>query len=255
MKELQDKTIAHFKKHRSFWLKAAYVLIGLILLVVLTDGMLMPIWTRQGADTMVPNIVGLDFEKAADSLKKSDLIIERVGEKYDPNFPEGTVIFQLPDADSRVKKGRYVKVTLSRGGETVIVPKLAGQTLRQAELTLGEWGLKLGEITKTTVDTLASSTVIASYPQAGSKVPAGMIVNLVVNEKGEVDSTEVPEVIGKSLAEGRRILERKGLKIDKIKRRVDEELLPETIIAQSVAPGEKVPLGTEIDLIISILEE
>lgn len=255
MKELQDKTVAHFKRHKSLWLKSAYVIVGLILLGVLTDGMLMPIWTRQGADTMVPNIVGLDYEKAADSLQRSELKIEKIGEKYDPNSPEGTVIFQLPDADSRVKKGRYVKVTLSRGGETVIVPQLAGQTLEQAELTLSEWGLRLGEITRTMVDTLTSNTVVTSYPQSGSKVPAGMIVNLVVNEKGEVDSTDVPELIGRNLAEARRILGKKGLRVDKIKRRVDEALLPETVIAQSIAPGEKVPLGTEIDLIISILEE
>ncbi len=255
MTELQAETSTPSKPPKPLWLKIAYVMGGLILLGVLTDGMLMPIWTRQGADTMVPNIVGLNYEKAADSLKSSDLKIEKVGEKYDPNYPEGTVIFQLPDADSRVKKGRYVKVTLSRGGETVIVPRLTGQTLEQAGLTLSEWGLSLGEVTKTMVDSLAPNTVITSYPQSGTKVPAGMIVNLVVNEKGEVDSTEVPELIGRNLAEARRILEKKGLRVDKIKRRVDEALLPETVIAQSVAPGEKVPLGTEIDLIISILEE
>ena len=256
MKELWSKISPILKSHPRGWRWTVYILGGLVLFIILMDGVVMPVWTRQAADTTVPNIMGLDFQKAADSLGRCDLRIEKVGEKFDPNYPEGTVIFQLPDADSRVKKDRLVKVTLSKGGETVIVPSRAGLSLERAELTLGEWGLRLGDINYAQIDTLPALAVVGSFPQAGSKVPAGMVINLVVNQaSAEADSATVPNVIGKNLAEGSRILEKSGLKIDKVKRREDNALLPETILAQSLQPGEKVPIGTEIDLIISILEE
>src|SRR4030067_2070389 len=222
MKELGPKISSILKSHPQGWRWSVYILGGLVLFVILMDGVVMPVWTRQAADTTVPNIMGLDFQKAADSLGRCDLRIEKVGEKFDPNYPQGTVIFQLPDAASRVKKGRYVKVTLSKGGETVIVPRLSGLSLERAELTLGEWGLRLGEINYARIDTLPALAVVGSFPQAGSKVPAGMGINLVVNQtSARGESATVPNVIGKNLAEVKRILEKSGLKIDKGKRRED----------------------------------
>jgi len=255
MKEIQEKAITHVKSHRKTYRWIGIVILGLIVLTVLTDGVMMPIWTRHGDDTMVPNIVGLDLEEATDSLKRGDLRIEKIGEKYDPNQPAGTVVFQIPDADSQVKKNRIVKVTVSRGGETTIVPDLVGKSLREAELKLDEWSLRLGDITYDSTGRVGPNCVIATFPQAGSKVPSGMIINLVVNHLLAVDSVTVPELIGKNLSEAKRAIERGGLKLDKIKERKDESLLPETVMAQSIAPGEIVPKGTEIDLIVSVLED
>ena len=252
----QEKLRQHFQTHRKSWLKILYVLGGLILFIILMDGVVMPIWTRHGDDTRVPNLVGLDLEKATDSLKAYGLRIEKVGEKFELNFPSGTVIFQIPDADSRVKKNQIVKVTLSKGGETVIVPILAGQSYEQAQLTLEEWGLKLGDVTYTESDSFPPQKVISSFPQAGSKVPAGMAINLIIKQaQASLGSTLVPDLIGKNLEEGKRLLEASELKLHKVKEREEKELLPGTILAQSVEPGQKVPKGTEIDLIVSALED
>jgi eukaryotic-like serine/threonine-protein kinase len=256
MNTVQEKLNQHFQAHRKSWLKVLYVLGGLILFIILMDGVVMPIWTRHGDDTRVPNLVGLDLEKATDSLQAYDLRIEKVGEKFELNYPSGTVIFQIPDADSRVKKNQIVKVTLSKGGETVIVPQLGGQSYEQARLTLEEWGLKLGDVTYTESDSLPPQRVISSFPQAGSKVPAGMAINLIINQaQASMDSTLVPDLIGKNLDEGRGLLEASELKLHKVKEREEKELLPGTILAQSLEPGRKVPRGTEIDLIISALED
>jgi len=256
MNRVQEKLNQHFRAHRKSWLKILYVLGGLILFIILMDGVVMPIWTRHGDDTRVPNLVGLDLEKATDSLKAYDLRIEKVGEKFELNYPSGTVIFQIPDADSRVKKNQNVKVTLSKGGETVIVPTLAGQSYEQARLTIEEWGLKLGDVTYTESDSFSPWKVINSFPQAGSKVPAGMAINLIINQaQASADSTLVPDLIGKNLEEGKRLLEASELKLHKVKEREEKELLPGTILAQSVEPGQKVPKGTEIDLVISSLED
>jgi beta-lactam-binding protein with PASTA domain len=216
MKEFQEKAVFHVKTHRNLYGKIGIALLCLIILLVLVDGVLMPIWTRHGDDTMVPNIVGLELDEAGDSLERCGLRIEQVGEKYDPNRPAGTVIFQTPDADSKVKKNRFVKVTVSRGGETAIVPDLAGKSLTEAELRLDEWGLRLGDITYDSTGAVGPNCVIATFPQAGSKVPAGMIINLVVNHFQTVDSVIVPELIGKNLAEAKKTIERNGLELDKV---------------------------------------
>jgi|SRR3972149_7248849 len=255
MKGYWDNIILLFRSHPKFWQRTGLVILSLVLFVILTDGVFMPIWVRQGADTTVPNIMGLDFEKASDSLKQASLRIEKIGEKFDLNHPAGTVIFQIPDADSRVKKDRIVKVTLSRGGETVIVPQLKGEPLEEAQLKLEESDLRLGEIAYTASDSVSANCVITTYPQPGSKVPVGMIINLVVNPGKTVDSTIVPEVIGRSLSEARKLIQKNSLKLGSIRQKVDEALLPETILAQSLAPGEKVPRGTKIDLIVSTLEQ
>lgn len=255
MKGFWDKIISLFHSCPKVWKRTGLVILSLVLFIILTDAVIMPIWVRQGADTMVPNIRGLDFEKATDSLREAFLRIEKIGEKFDLNHPAGTVIFQIPDADSRVKKDRIVKVTLSRGGETVIVPQLKGEPLEVAQLKLEESDLRLGDITYTASDSVSANCVITTYPQPGSKVPAGMIINLVVNQGKTADSTLVPEIIGRSLSEARKLIRKNGLKLGSIRHKVDEALLPETILAQSLAPGEKVPRGTKIDLIVSTLEE
>jgi len=255
MKNLFQKLVQSLKSNQNIWKWALTVLGGLLILIILSDGVIMPIWVRHGWDTAIPDLMGMDLQKATSVLKDNSLGIEVVGEKYEPNSPAGTIVFQSPEPDLKVKKERVVKVTISRGGEKVTVPDVRGQPLEKAEIMLGDWGLRLGEVAHASSDSLPGDYVISTFPQVGSKVPAGMIVNLVVSQGTRADSTVVPDILGRNLEEGKKIAERKGITIGNIRLRLDQTLLPQNILVKSLKPGQKVLKGTKMDLIVSALED
>ena len=54
----------------------------------------------------------------------------------DKRTPAGTIIRQSPSAGMMVREGRVIKITLSQGGETLIIPDLTAQPFRNAQTTL-----------------------------------------------------------------------------------------------------------------------
>ena len=230
-------------------------LLGLLIFIIFMDQLVMPWWSRKGWDTTVPNLVGLDIKQAQEELANGSLKVEIMAQKYEPHQPAGTIIFQTPPADATVKQDRTIKVMVSLGGETVTVPNLAGVPVEKARLLLSGRNLQSGEVDYVLNDTLPAERVVSTFPLAGSKVPAGMIINLIVSQGQLHQTASVPDLLGKNLEEGKKLIEKNGVRLGRIRYQIDDELLPMTILAQSIEPGQEVEMGTKLDLIVSILEK
>ena len=63
----------------------------------------------------VPDLVGLTVEEAAAALKKSDLKVGRVSEKYSDTFETGLLIDGIPTSGSPVRKDSTVDLIVSKG--------------------------------------------------------------------------------------------------------------------------------------------
>lgn len=145
-------------------------------------------------------------------------------------------------------------MVVSKGREKVTIPNLQGVSLRQANLLLQRFGLALGQISWMYTEDLPENVVISSAPGYKAEVLQGEVIDLLVSQ-GSVPSTAiVPDFVGQSL-EGAVLLARdSGLKIGKITYRQEEDLLPETVLEQSVEAGQEVKRDTVIDLLVSTIE-
>jgi serine/threonine-protein kinase len=229
-------------------------LIIALCLLLIVDGIVMPIVTRHGTEFPLPDFVGQPLTQAQVSLNELDLRYGIASEEYSPGEEAGIILGQFPVAGTKVKDGREIKFVVSLGRKLVPVPDLSGQSVRQAMLDLETAGLKLGEIAWAFSDTLPEKVVVFSYPATETEVPLGSEVNLMVNRGRASSFTYVPRVVGLPLAEAEALLADKQLKVGIVNYRTDENYLPETVLEQSETEGTELDIGTEIDLVVSTTE-
>jgi len=231
-----------------------YILIFFLIFVLLTDFIVMPVVTRHGKESEVPSVLNLTLEEAKEILKESGLGLRVMSEKYVPGKPSGLVIFQTPEPDFVIKKGRVVRVVVSKGTRLTTVPDLKGVSLRQAEIMLSEKDLNIGDLSWTANDSFPDNVVVSSTPSSGATVPEGLSIQLTVNKLSPKEVVLMPSFLGKNLQRVYKLAEEFGLKIAGIEYRVDNSLLPRTVIEQIPKPGAEVERGTKIELVVSMTE-
>ena len=224
------------------------------LLVLLADRVVMPVIVHWGEATTVPDLTGLSLTEAEEIVQEKGLNLEIMAEVHDPAKPPGTILSQIPSPKTKVREGRLVKITVSMGGKTVLVPRLEGVSIRQAELLLMHEGLEMGEISWSPSDSFPEDVVIASIPSHDTPVPAGMPVNLKVSLGMRPDTVMVPDLVGMTLEQGKKMLREIGLELGRVRLKVNDDFLPNTILRQSLEPGEKVEMGSRIVLEVSTTE-
>ncbi|MBU0983268.1 MAG: PASTA domain-containing protein [candidate division Zixibacteria bacterium] len=236
---------------RTVVLGIAVPVVTLIILLLIFDKIVMPTVTRQGSEFPLPDFVGQRMLEAQLSIDELNLSYEISSEQFSPGKPQGTILQQFPMPGTKVKPDRKIRFIVSRGQKMVAIPDLAGKSVRQAMLDLESYDLELGEIALAYSDTIPERVVVFSYPAAGSEIPAGSPVNLMVNRGRASNFTFMPKVIGMTLDEAARLLEDKYLKLGLVSYRTDENYLPETVLEQSEPEGAELDTGTEIDLVVS----
>ncbi len=229
-------------------------ILALLFIYVLFDSIIMPIITRHGSEFELQSIVGAEILAAEELMEMSDLKIEVIGEEYHPNLEDGTIISQYPAPGTMVKSGRTIKVVISSGQKDVVVPPLAGFSVRQAKLNIEAADLILGDIAWTFSDSLPEKVVVFSYPASGAEVPIGSEINLMVNRGSLSGIVFMPRLVGRPLDEARAMLDNLDLRIGLVKYVTNENYLPETVLQQSVEEATELEVGEEIDLIVSTTE-
>ena len=226
-------------------------LVVLLIFYFLINSLIMPAITRHGDEFLLPGFLDQKLAEAQIKLDELGLAYEIASEEYSPGKEQGIILNQYPIEGTKVKKGRQIKFVISLGQKLVKIPSLTGLSVRQAILDLETAGMELGEIAWAFSDTLPEKVVVFSYPAAGTEIPLGSPVNIMVNRGRASDFTYMPRVIGMNLEKAKKMLQDKSLKLGLVTRRADENYLPETVLEQSEAEGTELDNGTEIDLVVS----
>jgi serine/threonine-protein kinase len=143
---------------------------------------------------------------------------------------------------------------VSKGSELVRLPYLMGVTVRQAALSLSDLGLVPGDVEWAYADSLPADVVLATQPAAGSLVPKGSHVQLLVNQGGDRDTLAMPDLVGTRLSDATGLLQELGLELGVVIRQYVTDLLPGTVLEQSEPPGAGVRRGEVIDLVVAARE-
>jgi serine/threonine-protein kinase len=243
------KIIDYIKEY--WWVKLILVFLSLILVALLFDKIIMPLYVGLGNETELPDVIEMPLAEAKNLLDKEGFRVVVKDSLYDANHEVGTVIEQNPYPYATVKEGRRVYLTVSIGEKPIVMPNLFGVSPREAELILRTYGLKLGSKFYVPNDRYYEGTVMSqSYPQ-GQEIKPGSKIDIVIS-LGQINKDPVtPDLVGKSLHEARERLKAVDLKIAEIIWEERENILPETIISQSMSPGQKFEEGEAITLVVS----
>lgn len=155
----------------------------------------------------VPSTAGLTVPKAEEALEEAGFKTQ-VEAVHSENVEEGLVIHSQPSGGETATRGTDVLLTVSSGPKLATVPVLVGTQRSVAVQQIR--GRGLSPSVEEADNSKPAGEVIRQAPSAGSQLPAGSTVSIVVS-KGEKKTT-VPNVIGNLRAEAVEALRAVGLK-------------------------------------------
>jgi len=233
----------------SIFRKTLYFLLGFVVLILLLDKLIMP-WFVSSPETKVPEVVGLQISDAVKTLEAEGFEPLVSDTSYGLKVPVGAVFFQKPDAGAVVKEGRTVFLFVSGGMKTIQVPVLKGKSVLDAKFALERLGLKLGKVERIPSSHPEDMIFDQQYAE-GTLLKQGEFVGVTISVGRGGGSIIVPDLIGKSLTEARKILADSSLIIGKINYQPSATLLPNTILDQYPSSGNSLNSGNGVDLFVT----
>lgn len=189
--------------------------VGLIALILIIFILSLRWITKHGEAKTVPAVTGKnidDVEKLLDDKGFETVIQDSV---YYDSLPPGIVVKQVPDADQVVKVNRTVYVVINRFiAPDINIPNLIGFSYRNAEMTLHNLGLKLGDTTYKP-DFAKNSVLEMSFKgntvKPGDKIKVGSAINLVLGSGLGNEDMKVPDLKGMTFTDAKAALDAYGL--------------------------------------------
>jgi len=207
--------IFEFITKRPLWMNLLAGFILMVLLLFLLSISLGPL-TRHGQNKTVPNVVGKSFEQANKILDDAGFDVAVSDSIYSDTIPRGSVLRQVPEGNSIVKKSRTVYLTINRTVPPLVeMPNLIDFSFRNAELSLKNMGLRVGDTSYK--EDFARNTVREQHYHngdiipPGTKIRQGTSIDLVLANGGGTVTFTVPNLVGMSFADAKKFLESNGL--------------------------------------------
>lgn len=217
---------------------------------MILDLLIMPAVTRQGMQIEVPDVSRRTLAEAQEMLARKRLKLRVEEERWSPGVPDGRIIFQRPGPATRVKEGRTVYVSVSRGDKPFAVPDLtAGISLREARFRVEQAGLSVGRVEEVPSEP-PPGLVVGQHPEPGAQVPRGSPVDLRVSGRPS-PPFPAPGLVGSSLETASALLDSLGLVAGEIVYREEAGVETDVVLEQRPDAGAEVRAGDRIDLTVS----
>jgi serine/threonine-protein kinase len=224
---------------------------GAILYLIINLAVMPYLAGKFKATVKVPELVRLPPEQAKSILDKNGLIymLDSTGD-YSTDVAAGRILTQYPEAGTEVKQGRRIWVKISKGLKSVELPALRGLSLRQAEITLQQLGLKVGRVKEVRNSVIPAGAVIGTSPGKGATLEKGREVNIELSQGTEAAPSGMPSLVGLSLSQAKSKVKDLDLRLGKVTAKKDPKNLPGTVLSQSPEAGAEYK-GRAVDLVIS----
>jgi len=195
----------------------------------------------------VPYVVGMSQTEAGAAINSVDSLgVGAVSTEYSDAIPADIVISQNPAGGTRVPIGSTVDLLVSLGQPSV--PNVVGlsETDARAAITTVD-NLQVGTLTQDYHNTVPAGRVISQNPAAGTKVPTGSAVDLLISRGRPV----VPDVVGMTHGDAQTLIKSFTLVVGVLDFEYDDTVPEGLIISQNPPAGAQVNVGTAVDLVIS----
>lgn len=252
--ELEDKKMDK-KKEKSFFAKhkALCLTIGGIILFIITivaTYFIMNAFEKK--DVQVPDLVNMEKSQAEAKAKELKLQLVVGEEAYNKDVLAGCVISQNPAymPDFKIKEGSEITVVISKGKNTVIMPKVVGMSKDDAVTQLEDLDL-IVNVVEEYDKKVEAGYVIKQDVDAKKEIDAGETVTITVS-KG-IEKVTVPNLVGKTEAEAKKAITDAGLKLKSTYTDNDESKAEGVVLYQDVEADTEVEKNTSISITINRL--
>lgn len=202
-----------------------------------------------GKTVQVPDIKGKTVPEATAAMQQLGLTLEVEKEVFNSEVEAGLIITQNPEKATELEKGKTVKVTVSRGTKTGMIPKVVDMSEAEAVKAIEAANFVVGDINREYNNYYDSDIVYDMDPVGGTSVNEGTSVTLYVS-KG-ADLVDVPNVIGQTEAAARDIITNAGLSTGTVSYETSTEHAQGLVIRQSPSEGASAERNADVTIIVS----
>ncbi len=200
---------------------------------------------------IIPELKDKDVLYALEILSDMGLNTKVKSIEYHSTTPRNHIIDQYPEPGTEIKKGRDVKITVSRGPKSIVMPNLFGLPVRQARIILEENGLCIDKISKTRSRTGKQDEIISQFPLAGKIVERDNCINLLVVSGQHEKAYLLPDYKGILLTDVLTQLDQYRLISGKIQHVALKQMPENAVVDQQPRAGKRVTTGQRIGFVIN----
>ena len=248
-----SSTVSSFKKI-SFHI---LIILGLsVLLGFLFLKVYLPLYTNHGETVSVPDLSGYTFDEAKGLLESTGLQYEvSLDSGFSSVLPAQAILKQIPDANSQVKSGRKIYLTLNAQNAPMLkMPNLVNTPLKNVQEILANMGLERGDIIY--VPDIGINVVLEQRYRGvkiseGFEVPKGARIDLVVGDGMGNQILRVPNLIGMEEDEAEFLILGSGLRVGNKSYSSNDTIPSGRIFLQTPSAGMEVKTGDPIDIWIA----
>lgn len=201
------KKLWNFLTGRALWINVVLILLSWVAIIWGTLSYFNS-YTKKGEEVAVPTFVSNNISDVPALIGSIDLKYEVIDSLYNPDLIEGTVVYQDPlptDSTSvKVKKGRTVKLRVTKQTRLVEIPVVVSRSERFAKASLNAKGLRTKAIyVPSTEDqgSVLSQKYNGKPIKKGMKVPINSVIQIEVGQRSGVDLVLVPDLTGLTIKE------------------------------------------------------
>jgi len=188
-----------YLRSRSF-LKAIILAVGSALTLLIILLLFLRIYTHHGRSIAVPDFTDLPVEDAGKYISKRKLRYEILDSIYIAEKDGGVIVEQYPKPGSLVKKNRKIYLTINAySPEKILMPDLAGITLREARTKIEIAGLKIGKLKyryDMAINVVLEQQLNGKIIEAGDTILKGTSIDLILGKGLANEKSMVPNLIG-----------------------------------------------------------
>ena len=145
-------------------------------------------------EVVVPSLSGQSVNQATAALAGAGLTLKvEETRRPDPQVPAGQILTQEPEPGMRTRRQRSVKVWVSAGPRSNVVPVFVGESERTAQFRIQQDGLELAGLSEIRSADYPADVVVAQTPPPETK---GGRVSLLVNRGQRAATYVMPDLIG-----------------------------------------------------------
>lgn len=240
----------------AFVLKNVLIAISIFIVLVWIALITVDFYTHHGESEIIPDLRGSYVEEAELMLAKHGLYPQIIDSVYIRGKKLGTIIEQIPPANSTVKRDRSIYLIINSSQvRKVPLPEVNDVSYRQADAMLKSIGLNVESVEYTPSeykDLVSDVKYRGQSILAGTRIPEGSSLVLVVGS-GLGEGSEVPAIEGMGLEEATTEVTTAMFIIGAIYFDVpptDNES-DYFIYRQRPAAGSSLPTGSRIDIYLS----
>ena len=233
--------------------RTASVIIGvaiglaILLAVVIGSFAIFTDWFKDDKLT-VPHFVGMDYEtEIKNNPKYKDFLIATEFEQ-NTRYNAGEVFQQNPSRGAKIRKTETIQLKIAVGTKMITIPNIYAMQFAQVKSALTNLGFVVSEVAEPNT-TVPFGTVLRTVPEQGKQAVQGSTI--IVYYASDENLVEVPNLIGFTVEESRRLLESLGLALDENVLKENSMTEKDKVIIQNPEEKLKATKGSKVTITVS----